>query len=59
VIDKKRKRKTIPEDEDGAGGASGNGLADLTKDELLQRASKEKIRGRSKMSKKELLDALS
>jgi DNA end-binding protein Ku len=43
----------------GDGGATGDGaLDDLSRDELLERAKNEDIRGRTKMSKKELVDAL-
>ena len=41
-------------------GANGDGdLGDLSKDELVERAQEEGIRGRTKMSKKELVEALS
>ena len=43
-----------PESEDGDGD-----LGSLTKDELLERAKKAKVSGRTKMSKDELVDALS
>jgi DNA end-binding protein Ku len=36
----------------------GDGLSGLTKDELQERAAKAKIRGRTKMSKEELVEAL-
>ena len=43
----------------GAGGASGDGdLSALSKDELLERARKADVRGRSQMSKEELVAAL-
>ena len=44
-----------PRSEDGAG----DELASLSKEELTKRAAREKIAGRTKMSKKELVDALS
>jgi DNA end-binding protein Ku len=45
----------------GNGGSrkSADGLDELTVDELRERAAKEGVRGRSKMSKEELLEALS
>lgn len=43
----------------GGNGAGGKGgLVKLTKDELLERARKADVRGRSDMSKQELIDAL-
>ena len=45
----------------GGDGADGDGDGDLTrlsKDELVERAKKEGIPGRTKMSKKELVEAL-
>jgi DNA end-binding protein Ku len=43
-----------------ADGANGDGsLGELSKDELLERAKKADIPGRTKMSKKELAEALS
>jgi DNA end-binding protein Ku len=45
---------------DGDGSSNGDGdLDDLSREELLERAKQEDIRGRTKMSKKELVDALS
>jgi DNA end-binding protein Ku len=44
--------RTAPENGDGE-------LEGLSRDELLERAKKEKLSGRTKMSKKELVDALS
>lgn len=44
-----------PDDEDDGR----DGLAKLDRNELYERAQKEKIRGRTKMSKKQLVDALS
>jgi DNA end-binding protein Ku len=49
--------RTQPESENGADGDGG--LGKLTRDELLERAKKEDVPGRSKMSKKELVEALS
>jgi DNA end-binding protein Ku len=48
---------TQPEREDGADGDGE--LGKLSRDELLERAKKKDISGRSKMSKKELVEALS
>src|SRR5690606_21035577 len=45
-------------DEAGGEGASGDGLADLSKEELYERASEAGIAGRSKMTKDELVAAL-
>jgi DNA end-binding protein Ku len=44
---------------DGADGDGDGDLAELSRDELYQRAQKEKVPGRSSMSRKELIDALS
>jgi DNA end-binding protein Ku len=44
---------------DGGATSGAGDLAELTKDELLERARKERIGGRSKMSKDELVEALS
>jgi len=49
--------RTQPESENGADGDGE--LGKLTRDELLKRAKKEDVPGRSKMSKKELVEALS
>jgi DNA end-binding protein Ku len=46
------------DDEDGDSNGDG-GLADLSRDELYERAQKEKVPGRSSMSRDELIDALS
>jgi DNA end-binding protein Ku len=43
---------------DGSGG-SGSELEELSRDELYERAQKEKVAGRSSMSREELIDALS
>jgi DNA end-binding protein Ku len=48
--------RTPPEGEDGNGDGE---LTELSRNELLERAKKEDIPGRSKMSKKELVEALS
>jgi DNA end-binding protein Ku len=45
-------------DGDGDGDGVGN-LEDLSRDELYERAQKEDVRGRSSMSRKELIEALS
>jgi DNA end-binding protein Ku len=48
------------DDGDGDGDGSGeDGLEDLSRDELYERAQQEKLPGRSSMSRKELIDALS
>jgi DNA end-binding protein Ku len=44
--------------EDGADGDANGGLADLSRDELYERAQKEDVPGRSSMSREELIDAL-
>ena len=44
---------------DASEDGDGEGLSDLSRDELEERAKEEKIKGRSKMSKKELVEALS
>ncbi len=46
------------EDDDGDGDGDGS-LADLSRDELYERAQKEDVAGRSSMSRKELIEALS
>ena len=43
---------------DGAARNGGDGLADLSRDELYERAKKADIKGRSDMSKEELVEAL-
>jgi DNA end-binding protein Ku len=43
---------------DGRGSADGDGLEELTVDELRERAKDARIRGRSKMNKEELVEAL-
>jgi DNA end-binding protein Ku len=46
--------------DDGDGDGDGDGsLADLSRDELYERAQKEDVPGRSSMSRKELIEALS
>ena len=44
--------------DEGDGAEGGGDLDRLSRDELVERAKEEKIRGRTKMSKKELLEAL-
>ena len=44
---------------DGSDAGSGAGLDDLSRDELYERAQKEDVPGRSSMSRKELIEALS
>jgi hypothetical protein len=47
-------------DADDGDDADGDGaLADLSRDELYERAQKEDVPGRSSMSRKELIEALS
>jgi DNA end-binding protein Ku len=48
-----------PRDDDGNGDGSDGDLADLSRDELYERAQKEDVPGRSSMSRKELIEALS
>ena len=46
--------------DEGDGNGDGDGsLADLSRDELYERAQKEDVAGRSSMSRKELIEALS
>ncbi len=47
--------RTQPKSDNGADGE----LDELSRDELYKRAQKEKVPGRTKMSKKELVEALS
>jgi DNA end-binding protein Ku len=47
------------DDGDGEGKGDGDGLEDLSREELYERAQKEKLPGRSSMSRKELIEALS
>ena len=44
--------------EDDGDGSGEDGLEDLSRDELYERAQQEKLPGRSSMSRKELIDAL-
>jgi DNA end-binding protein Ku len=44
--------------DDGPGDDDGDGLSDLSRDELYERAQKEDVPGRSSMSRKELIEAL-
>ena len=46
------------EEDDGAGDDAREELAALSRDELYERAQQEGVRGRTKMSKKELVEAL-
>jgi DNA end-binding protein Ku len=48
-----------PRASDGDGDGSAEDLSSLSRDELLERARREDVAGRSKMSKGELVDALS
>ena len=55
----RRRARTGPGARAGAGDANGDGdLARLSKDELLQRAREADVKGRSQMSKEELVAAL-
>jgi DNA end-binding protein Ku len=59
ALDNVKAGRDLRADADGAGSSNGDGdLDDLSREELLERAKKEDIRGRTKMSKKELVDAL-
>jgi len=53
ALDNVKAGRDVRADADGDGN-----LEDLSREELLERAKKEEIRGRTKMSKKELVDAL-
>jgi DNA end-binding protein Ku len=60
ALDNVRSGKDPRAEPDGGDGANGDGdLDDLSRDELYERAQKEGIAGRTKMSKKELAKALS
>ena len=48
-----------PRDDDGSEADGDGELADLSRDELYERAQKEDVPGRSSMSRKELIEALS
>jgi len=54
----KRGRRRPQRARTSSNGSRGDELAELSKDELADRAKKAKIEGRSKMSKDELIDAL-
>jgi DNA end-binding protein Ku len=58
ALDNVRSGKDPRAEQDGDGGSNGE-LDDLSRDELYERAQKEAIPGRTKMSKKELVKALS
>jgi len=59
ALDNVKAGRDVRADADGARSSNGDGdLDDLSRGELLDRAKKEDIRGRTKMSKKELVDAL-
>jgi DNA end-binding protein Ku len=48
------------DDDNGDGDGDGDGsLQDLSRDELYERAQKEEVPGRSSMSRKQLIEALS
>lgn len=47
------------EEENGDRGGGAGDLEDLSRDELYERAQKEDVPGRSSMSRKELIEALS
>ena len=60
AVENVRAGRDVRTEPDSENGADGDGeLTELTRDELLERARKEEIPGRSKMSKKELVEALS
>jgi DNA end-binding protein Ku len=59
TLDNVRSGRDLRDEAEEGEGADGDGDLDrLSRDELVERARKEKIRGRSKMSKKELVEAL-
>jgi DNA end-binding protein Ku len=59
ALDNVKAGRGLRADADGGGSSNGEGdLDDLSREELLQRAKQEDIRGRTKMSKKQLVDAL-
>jgi DNA end-binding protein Ku len=58
ALDNVRSGRDPRAESDGDGGSNGD-LDDLSRDELYERAQKEAIPGRTKMSKKELVKALS
>jgi DNA end-binding protein Ku len=59
ALDNVKAGRDLRADADGAGSSNGDGdIDDLSREELLQRAKKEDIRGRTKMSKKQLVNAL-
>jgi DNA end-binding protein Ku len=59
ALDNVKSGRDLRADADADGGSNGDGaLDDLSRGELLQRAKKDDIRGRTKMSKKQLVDAL-
>jgi DNA end-binding protein Ku len=57
ALDNVKAGRDVRADADGAGSANGD-LDELSRGELLQRAKREDVRGRTKMSKKQLIDAL-
>jgi DNA end-binding protein Ku len=59
ALDNVKAGRDVRADADADGGSNGDGdLDDLSRAELLQRAKKDDIRGRTKMSKEQLVDAL-
>ncbi len=59
ALDNVKAGRDVRSDADGDGSSNGDGNLDkLSRDDLLARAKKEDIRGRTKMSKKQLVDAL-
>ena len=59
ALDNVRAGRDVRADADAAGTSNGDGnLDELSRDALLERAKKEDIRGRTKMSKNQLADAL-
>jgi DNA end-binding protein Ku len=59
ALDNVHAGRDVRTEADGDGGSNGDGeLSKMSRDDLLERAKKEDIRGRTKMSKKELVAAL-
>jgi DNA end-binding protein Ku len=58
-LERARSGEGFDRDETADGSDDGDGLSDLTRDELYERAQKEDVPGRSSMSREELIEALS